>query len=364
MSKNSTVLHETKALISLSNLDHNFKYLRSLTGHNTHILFVVKAEAYGHKAELLIPVAEKFADWYGVATVKEAVELRKANAKQPILVFEPVNESTISHYEAHQLAAVVGSFTELEMLPQNISFHLEFDTGMGRLGFYAEDWKSLKSKLIEKKIKPSGYMTHFADADEPNSPKTHHQLGIFHALADEFRSFAPEAILHASNSGGLLNYPDAQFDMVRPGISVYGYHPAGADSPLKPVLSLLSYLVAVKPIKKGMAVSYLSKWKAEKDGYVGVIPVGYADGIPRSLSNKIQVYTAGKMLNQVGVITMDYMMVFSEEPLTVGSEVELLGPNSMLADSWAKIAGTIPYEILTGIHPKIKRESIELNNKY
>lgn len=358
MSKNPTVLHETKALISLSKLEHNFKYLRSHLDDKTRMLFVVKADAYGHKAALMVPLANKHADYYGVATVKEAIELRQAMAKLPVLVFEPFITYNASLYHKHQLTAVIGSFAEIESLPDNISFHLEFDTGMGRLGFYPEDWEAVKHKLEEKGIKPTGFMTHFANADEPNSAKTHKQLHMFKELAVEFRTFAPDAILHASNSGGVLNYPDATFDMVRPGISVYGYHPAGVASFLKPVLSLISYFISVKPIKKGMTVSYLSKWKAERDGFIGVIPVGYADGVPRVLSGHIRVHASGKILNQVGVITMDYMMVFSEEPLPVGGEVELLGPNSMLANDWAERAFTIPYEILSSIHPKIKRESI------
>lgn len=341
----------------MGHLEHNLRELRKLAGDSTLNLAVLKANAYGHDASLIRPIIEPLVDWLGVASVPEAVDLRKQGASKPILVFAPVLAHTIGFYREFRLTAAVGSIAELMLIPPETDFHLEFDTGMGRLGFYPSDWPQIRQTMESRGIRPSGIMTHFATSDLPGSDKANAQIATFNTLLSAIQ---PEAgtIVHASNSGGLLNYPGAKYDLVRHGITTYGYPPEGRLDFLKPVLEWKSRVIASKPLKKGMSVSYNASWSAPSDGYLAVIPVGYADGLSRLLSNKIRMGVSGETVRQVGNISMDYTMLFSEKSLETGSEVILLGKGAMFADEWAAITGTITYEMLCAIHPKIRRELI------
>ncbi|MCH8567489.1 MAG: alanine racemase [Balneolales bacterium] len=348
--------------INLDTLDANLKRIKEVTGPGVKTMAVVKANAYGHDSVLIARALSGKITALGVATVEEAVTIRKAGVIMPLLVFAPVRKSALSDYKAFNIVAVAGSFEELQLMSPAVSFHLEFDTGMGRLGFEPADWPEIKKVLEKKKLRPSGIMTHFATADEPSTAKTADQLSRFNSLLDEMGSWSQSKVIHASNSGGMMHYPEARFSMVRFGISLYGYAPGkqfpDALKDLKPVLSWKSTVVACKRLRKGETISYDATYTADKDGWLVVIPVGYADGLRRGLSNRIYMKTGGEMLKQVGNITMDYTMLWSEKPVPTGQQVTILGPDAMTADQWAEMLGTITYEIICGIHPKIDRHTV------
>lgn len=346
--------------INLTSLKHNAALLKERIPDGIKTMAVVKANAYGHGAALVAHALSGSVTALGVASVEEAINIRNSGVILPILVFAPPRAGNISDYKTYNLVATVGSFYELELMSSSMSFHIEFDTGMGRLGFSPNEWPELLQKLNKSALKPSGVMTHFATADAPDSDKVNAQLQLFNKLLENMGSWKQGKVIHASNSGGLLYYPEAAFSMVRFGIAVYGFSPSAVKSVpgLKPVLSWKSCVSVCKRLRKGETVSYEASWSAPEDGWLVVVPVGYADGIRRGLSNKIEMSVAGKRLKQVGNITMDYTMLYSNEPVETGEEVEILGENAMMADEWAELLDTIPYEILCGIHPKIERRPV------
>jgi len=340
--------------VSKSALAHNIKLIKAKIVDDVNLMAVVKANAYGHGDVIVSEAIRKLVDYLGVASVSEAITLRENGITTDILIFAPVQKEELYLYKKHNFTAVIGSFNELNLIDDDISFHIEFDTGMGRLGFYPEESTKVIEFLKQNNLKPAGIMTHFAKADHPNDESVHGQIWVFEGCYKAFNTTFGDLIVHASNSGGTLHYT-YPYNMVRCGLSIYGYDPAGIINDLRPVLRWASKVIACKPIKKGMPVSYESTWRASEDGFLVVIPIGYADGIPRNLSNKLQMYCKGKLLQQVGNVTMDYTMLFSSSFVELGSEIEILGPNSMTPVEWAKYNSTIPYEITCGIHPKIKR---------
>ncbi len=344
--------------ISRENLRHNLKVLAHKAGYGVRRMAVVKANAYGHGTELILPEISGECDWFGVASLEEGIEVRSMGIEIPVLVFAPVKAGLLDKYREFSLTATAGSIEEVQMVNSGTPFHLEFDTGMGRLGLYEEQIPEIISILDQKNLIPSGLMTHFSMADQPDSSYTKNQLKTWNRILDQLPDSWKKGLIHAANSGGLIHYPESRFSMVRHGIALYGYSPDGDESELKPVLSWKSEVVSCKFFRKGMRVSYEGAWTAEKDGWLIVIPAGYADGIPRQLSNKIELFADGRRIKQVGNVTMDYIMAFSDVPLVAGTEVELFGPNSMNANHWAEKSGTISYAILCGIHPKIERELV------
>jgi alanine racemase len=345
--------------ISKGNLMHNFNQLRKSLPDKVKILSIVKANAYGHDMEIIQGCLDGLTDFFGVADVYEAIALRDAGCNKPILVLGPVMPDDLVYYQKYSLIAVIGTFEELEYITSDISFHLEFDTGMGKLGFYPHDWNAVQRVLHELKLVPTGVMTHFATADEPESDMVARQFDEFRKLQDQISLEYPNLIWHASNSAAIVHFPETVCSMVRPGISLYGYGAAKTKLDLRIVLSWKSFVSVVRPIAKGSSVSYGATWAAPYDGWLLVIPVGYADGIPRNLSNRIEINVDGKMYPQVGAVTMDYIMAFSKDPIERRAEVEILGPNSLNAQHWADLLHTIPYEILCGIHPKIERVLVD-----
>lgn len=341
--------------VSAENIRNNISVLKKHAGEKVNMLAVIKANAYGHDACLILPVLQESVEWIGVASVSEAENIRKSGCNLPILVFAPVRKEVLDSYKTYALTAVAGTADELNMLIPGIDFHIELDTGMGRLGFYPDEWDSVLKILQNKDLKPSGIMTHFASSDTPDNAKTIDQIHQFRQFIQDSLNSTDSICLHASNTGGLLHYPDAAFDMVRAGIGIYGYAPDASDSDLKPALSWKTVVSACKPIKKGMSVSYQAAWKAPEDGFLIILPVGYADGVYRQLSGSIKVRVGDTLVQQVGMVTMDYMMLYHNKPVETGTEVEILGNNSMTADDWAELTGTISYEIICRIHPKIKR---------
>ncbi|MCC5933371.1 MAG: alanine racemase [Candidatus Cyclonatronum sp.] len=341
-------------------LRDNVRLLSEMAGQGIKTMAVVKANAYGHGASGVARALAGKITALGVATVEEAVNLRKDGIITPILVFAPVRRDTLADYRSFNLVATVGSFEELRMISPSMSFHLEFDTGMGRLGFYPEDWPEIRQEVESRQLNPSGIMTHFACADSPSHAKTLQQIDDLNELIRNMDEHARGKLIHASNSGGLLFYKQARYNMVRFGISMYGFSPSEtyALPGLKPVMQWKTRVCATKAIHTGGTVSYEASWAAPEDGWLIVLPVGYADGLPRALSNRIVMRAGNKTLPQTGNITMDYTMLFCRDYIETGTEVTIMGDGAMQADEWAAMTGTIPYEILCGIHAKIERRLV------
>jgi len=318
---------------------------------------VIKDEAYGHG---LIPIANYLqdkVDWFCVADVEEGVRLRQEGIETPVLVFEIPRIGKEKLYTEHHLTASISDLSVFGRLEDNTECHLHFDTGMMRLGMLpSEASKAVELMNHHNRLNYTGIYTHFANADGPSFPLVEDQISVFSEIRSQF---PPHLMTHTSNSAGtLFHQGKALFDAVRTGIALYGYSPGLHEvNGLKPVLEWRSELVQVKAIKKGEAVGYGSRWKSPKNGWLGVIPVGYAEGISRTLSGKFEVEIEDRFYPQVGTISMDYITVFlGNDKLEAGMEVKIIGEGKFSAKEWAEKSGTIPYEVTTRLSQKIDRK--------
>lgn len=333
----------------------NAKVLRSYLDASVQMMAVVKADAYGHGAVEVARHLQPDTAWFAVNDTDEGIQLREAGITRPVLVFGVPEAEVAHHYPEYDLTATVSALHHLQLLPAGTSFHLNFDTGMGRLGLQPAQAPAVRT-AVEKhtELRCTGIYSHFATADIPGSKKPGEQLRQFRKLRSHFE----EGLLtHMANTAGLAAVPGAHFDMVRAGIGIYGYAPGGVSIPgLQPVMAWETRLVQVHPVRAGQTVSYGATWRAPSDGYVGVIPVGYEDGIPRCLSNQFEVSAGGRRCPVVGTVTMNYCMVaLGDTPLPEGTKVKLWGGGAQDAGTWAECTGTIPYEILTGLSPRLPR---------
>lgn len=343
--------------VNLTKLKNNLSSFREHLDPETQIMPVIKADAYGHGAvkvaEALDPMVEAFA----VNSIHEGIELREQGITQPLLVFEVPEESTASQYRVHNLTATITAEEHFDLLPNGTSYHLNFDTGMGRLGFAPAEAKRILAKVKDyDNLFCTGIYSHFATADAPGSDFVEEQHRRF-ATIQEY--FPQKLTTHIANTGATAFYSSEKYDMVRIGIGLYGYAPGNtAIEGIEPILEWKSRLVQVKSIRAKSPVSYGATWKAPMDGYLGIIPVGYSDGLKRVLSEKIAIKIGQKTYPQVGTITMNYCMVFlGKDEFATGAPVKLLYPGNDAWD-WASQISTIPYEILTSIHPQIPRNYI------
>lgn len=342
--------------INIGQLYRNLNALKQKTSGNVQFVAVVKANAYGHGAITISKALEGHVDKLAVAHINEAIELRNASIKTPIIVLAPPEISFADLYKAYNLEAVISELNQFEYLPPDTSYHLQFDTGMKRLGIQPEEAKDAVNKVdTHSELNLTGVMSHFATADEPDSTKVEEQNERFKEILAHFKN--SDISIHIANSGALAFYPETHQTMVRLGISLYGYAPESTPiDDIVPILTWKSRVVQCRPIKKDESVSYGATWTAPSDGYILTIPVGYADGIPRILSNNMEVWVGDIQLPQVGNVTMDYIMVFSKEmEFQNGTPITLLSPTGPSASDWANKAGTISYEILTNIGSRVER---------
>lgn len=319
---------------------------------------VIKDNAYGHGIiEVAKHISERV-DWFCVARVDEGKILRENGIENPILVFESPVESTAHLYSGINLTASVTETDSLKLLKPGAEYHINIDTGMHRLGVQADDVDELKAEMLKHpELKCTGIYTHFFKSDDPGNIEVKEQLEKFNAIRSEFPS---GLMTHTANTGAIFHYTDLdlQFDAVRLGVCLYGYSAGEAEIPeLEPVMDLSSFLMQVKKIKKEEPVSYGGRWAAPEDGFIGIVPAGYSDGIQRILSGKINLEINGKLYPQVGTITMDYLVVYlGQDKIAKGTKAYLLRDNTLTAGEWARKANTIPYEITTNIKAKVVRE--------
>lgn len=342
------------ANIELQTITKNLKELRKRTTAEK-ILSVVKCNAYGHGAVRIARQAEPDVNWFGVASVDEAIELRLGGIKKPILVFEVPSARTAAAYQTHGLTATISDLTHFSILMDGTKYHLNFNTGMNRLGFSpAQAQEVRKLAVSNQRLICSGIYSHYSMADDPGAGEVERQLKTFKDVLTHFKEIP---LVHICNTGGAVHYNLEEFNMIRTGLVQLGYA-AGHDQPdwLEPVLTWKSKIVQVKKIKKGQRVSYGGTWTAEEECYIGTVPVGYGDGVPRSLSNKLMINVRGEMYPVVGNVTMDYIMInLGNRKISAETEVTILGGEAWNASKWAAEADTNVHEILTGLSDRMAR---------
>lgn len=319
------------------------------------VLSVVKCDAYRHGAVRVSKHIEETVDWFAVASVDEGIQLRMGGIKKPILVFGVPSYDTAAAYHTHNLTATISHKTHFDILMDSTRYHLNFDTGMGRLGFDPDDAKKVRQLAVtNQRLVCSGIYSHFASADDPGSEFAIQQHDRFKKVLEHFEEIP---IKHMSNTGASTNYDFDHFDMFRIGLAMLGYNSGETRHEwLKPALQWKTRIAQVRPIRKGTPVSYSSTWTCKEDGYLATIPVGYGDGIPRSLSNKLQVLINGKLYQQVGNVTMDYIMVFlKQDKISPETEVTLLGNGAWNAYDWAKHGSTNVHEIMTNLTGRVEK---------
>lgn len=363
---------QTTLEINLQNLSHNFQYLSSHLSENTKFMAVVKAFSYGNDPVIIgKKLIELGADYLAVAYDTEAIDLRLAGIEKPILIFHPypVNFEQIIK---HQLTPSIFSEDKLEKFievaekhhQKAYPIHLKLNTGFNRLGFEPENLHFILDKLAQTEaIKIDGIFSHLAasqDLQERNF--TLKQLENFKVFSENIidkLNYNP--IRHLCNTSGILNYPEAHFDMVRTGIGLYGYgNSAEADRVLKPITSLKTVISQIHPLEKGDSVGYNRRFIASEKMKTATLPLGYADGIHRHYSNgKTSVIVNGKPAPIIGDICMDMLMInVTDINCQEGSEVIIFG-SEQSAEHFAKSAGTISYEVMTNISRRVKRVIIE-----
>jgi len=357
------------------NLDRVIDNLNSLRAHlntGTGILAVVKSNAYGHGLTPLVQTLAPHVQYFGVANLTEALAIRDLGIALPILIFGHLGPHEVARALEWDLTVSVSDLAyggwvqeEASRIGVNAKVHVKIDTGMGRFGFPAADAVADILALSRmSRLKLEGLYTHFSQAELANDTITEDQIQQFDFC---HRLLRKEGLVfewvHASNSAGIIQYPHAQFNMVRPGLALYGCHtvPYLRDKiSLKPVMSLKARWVLIKTMKRGQAIGYGRSHILSRDTNIGILPVGYGHGYPFALSDRAKVLYRGRTYPVVGRVSMDYIAVDlgPENAVQVGDRVTLIGSEGgarLLAEDLAALAGTIPYELLTGLNPSIER---------
>lgn len=359
-------MRPTWAEISLNSFKSNLSEVRRLVGENVRIMAIVKADAYGHGAVKVSEVALSYgADILGVATVPEAMELRQAGIKGEIFLLGGIDPQEAGVVVENALTPACYSLGILEALSEaalqrgrTVSYHLKVDTGMTRLGVGVGDMESFfTSAAALPGIMLEGVFTHLASSESNQSDYTDYQLGVF----SEGLSFLDELSVkyrytHSANSASIQRFPDSHMDIVRPGIMLYGSGSMG-EVDLRPVMKLKTRIVQINKVPAGTSVGYRCSFVTGRETLVATLPIGYADGYPRALSNKAKVSLGGRLAPLIGSVCMDFIMVdVTDLPgVCVGDEVVLFGDKLVSVEDVSSWAGTIFYEILSRISPRVPR---------
>jgi len=361
-------LKKTILEIDLKALEHNFNVISSKLKPKTKFMAIVKAGGYGSGT---LEIAKKLEaigiDYFAVAFANEGIELRKAGIKTPILVLLPQVES-IKNLIDYNLEPGLYSFYFLESFIDYInnndikeySCHFKINTGLNRVGFNEREIRSAVDKIKKcRPIKLAGIYSHLAATDDLNETKfTNSQINLFKKISSKIKSqISYDPILHMSNTSGIFNYPNCEFDMVRAGIGLYGYNNF-LNKELIPVHCLKSVIAQILHCNKGESVGYNRSFICTENTRIGVIPIGHADGISRSFSKNAHIIISGKKAKVVGNICMDVLMVdLNGIKSKEGDEVTFFN-SKYNAEDFAKSIGTISYEVLTNLSNRIERKII------
>lgn len=367
----------TLASVNLTALGQNVAHVRRLAPH-ADILAVVKANAYGHGALEITQALQRLAiHRFGVATVDEGMALRQAGIQDAILVMGATVPAQFAELVAHRLTPVL---YRADLIPAFVAHvrsgsspypvHVKVETGMGRLGVSPHEVLDvLQGTEFQATLRLEGLMTHLADADNHGNDHTELQLARFQRTLDRLRQRGLAVpLVHAANSAGIIRYPNSLHSLVRPGIMLYGYHTLSQDieaPELQPVLTWKTSIAHLHRIQTGDSVSYNRTFIASRPSHIAVLPVGYADGYNRLLSNRGRVLIGGRRVPVIGRVCMDMTLVdVTDIPgVTIGQEVILIGQQGSERITAADLAAwqqTIPYEILCAIGPRVPRRYLPL----
>ena len=372
MSKISRV----KAVISLDAVEQNFREMRKNIAEDTKMIAVVKADAYGHGA---VPIAHLIEDYdyiwgFAAATAEEAIHLRQNRVTKPILILGIVFEEYYPELVRDDIRLAVCEYEEAEKLSKEavlqnktVHIHIALDTGMTRIGYadIPESVEEIKKIAGLPNLEIEGMFTHFSRADEYDRSPAMVQLERYQKFSDLVEAAGVEIPLHhCSNSAGIIRVPEANLSIVRAGITIYGIYPSSEVErdivKLTPVMELKSHVTYVKDVPEGAAISYGGTYVADKKRRVATIPVGYADGYPRQLSNKGWVLIHGKKAPILGRVCMDQFMVDVTEigDVKKGDEVTLLGRDGdefISIEEIGDLCGRFSYEFACDISPRVPR---------
>ncbi len=369
----------TYCSIDLASLRWNLRQVRNLIAPGVKILSVVKADAYGHGApEVARELAEAGSDGFGVATVEEGVELREAGTRAPILVLTAVYPEQLDEFYRRGLTPAVSdvqTMRALEKLTRRspmLKFHLKIDTGMGRLGLLHSEIDSWLPEILKlEALHLEGLFSQLSHAEDARGKHTQMQVRNFSEVVDRLRraGFVPP-LIHLANSAGVIGVPSAHGTMVRPGLMLYGLYPSREMEgrvELRPVLSWKTRVLQVKELPANSSIGYGRTFVTKRKSSIATLPVGYADGYHRLLSNRGAALAGGKRAPVVGRISMDLTMIDVTDirGVTQGDEVVLLGrqgEENISADEMAGWAETISYEVLTSISARVPRVYHNLQN--
>ena len=364
----------TEAVVDLDAIRGNVATLRA--GTSAEVMAVVKADAYGHG---LLPSARAALDggasWLGVAILDEALALRAAGITKPILswLWTPDEAEALATAVRQGIDLGVSSIAALNLVAAaarqtgfTARVHLKLDTGLSRGGAHAQDWPDLVAAAAkahaETVVAPVGVWSHFVWADAPGHATTARQIEAFRdGLRLAERAGLPIEVRHLANSAATVTLPEAHFDLVRPGVAVYGLSPVPelGDFGLVPAMTLRAEVALVKRVRAGEGVSYGHQYTTERDTTLALVPLGYADGVPRAATNVGPVSIKGRRFTISGRVCMDQFVVdVGELAVEAGDRAVLFGPGhdgEPLAQDWADALGTIHYEIVTRIGPRVTR---------
>lgn len=365
--------NRTRLEVNLGALKHNYQWFRNRLPVGTEMMVMVKALSYGAGSFEVARLIEGLgARYLAVAYADEGVFLRRKGVTCPIMVLNPEAEGFVNliqynlEPELYSLSMTrdLVAFLKNEMMDHPMKVHLNFDTGMHRLGFVKKEMDQLIKALTESEdlVHVASVFTHLAASDDPQHRNfTQGQLDDIDRLTSAMKErLGYDFLVHACNTSGVLNYGNSCFDMVRLGIGFYGIDPSGNHNPLMPALKLVTQISQVKEIEPGQSVGYGRGWIAQKKSTTATVPIGYADGLPRTAGNlKAQAYVNGKPVPFVGSICMDMSMLdVSGLRVQEGDEVVIFETQAQL-EQFSKDIDTIPYEVLAGISQRVKRVFIE-----
>ena len=374
----------TFAEINLKAFKHNLQNLKKITEPDTGIMAVIKADAYGHGSLPCAKAAvDSGVDYIGVGIIEEGIELRENGITEPILILGSIFPDEAADLVRHNLATILCTnhlaealAKEAEKQKKTVSVHIKVDTGMNRLGVLPENLLSLIQTINKlSTLKLEALSTHFSSADDEDTSITTQQIELFQKILAELQEAGVTipTLTHLANTSALLRFPESRSKMVRPGLILYGALPSPILNSVtheiykkenlqafQPVMQWKSKIILLKSVQKGQPLSYSRKYITQKDSIIATLPIGYADGLHRNLSNNMEVLIKGKRAPQVGIICMDMILIDVTGILDVqvGDEVVIFGKQGeeeIQVEDLAKRSNTIPYEILCNVGKRVPR---------
>ena len=374
----------TFAEINLKAFKHNLQNLKTITEPATGIMAVIKADAYGHGA---LPCAKAAVDlgvnYLGAGIIEEGIELRENGITEPILILGSIFPDEAEDLVRHDLATIVCTpdlaqalAKEAEKQRKTVNVHIKVDTGMNRLGVLPENLLPLIKTISNlPALKLEALSTHFSSADDEDKSITTQQIELFQKTLTELQEagVTMPPLTHLANTSALLRFPESRSKMVRPGLILYGALPSPVLNSVaqevcqkenlknfQPVMQWKSKIILLKSVQKGQPLSYSRKHFTQKNSLIATLPIGYADGLHRNLSNNMEVLVKGKRAPQVGTICMDMILIDVTEvsDVNIGDEVVIFGKQGeeeILVEELARKSNTIPYEILCNVGKRVPR---------